>query len=52
VDINNIIEAQGEQMDAISFGELVKELTGVSFEELFKEYNLNKGKEKNEERKD
>ncbi len=39
---NHIIEKQGVQMDVISFGELVKELTGTSFDELYKDY-LNKG---------
>jgi hypothetical protein len=33
-------------MDTISFGELVKELTGSSFEEIYKEYI--KGETKNE----
>jgi len=33
-----IIDAQGKQMDTISFGELVKELTGASFDEVYKDY--------------
>jgi hypothetical protein len=37
-----IIDAQGKQMNTISFGELVKELTGASFDEVYKDY-LNKG---------
>lgn len=28
----------GEEMSLITFGELVKELTGASFEEVYKDY--------------
>jgi hypothetical protein len=43
MDMNErIIDAQGKQMNTISFGELVKELTGASFDEVYKDY-LNKG---------
>ncbi len=40
--IDHITELNGKQMSSIGFGELVKQLTGASFEEVYKDY-LNKG---------
>ena len=40
--IEHITELNGKQMSSISFGELVKQLTGASFEAVYKDY-LNKG---------
>lgn len=49
MDIHDrIIDAQGKKMDTISFGQLIEELTGAKFDEVYKDY-LNKG-ESNVER--
>jgi hypothetical protein len=37
-----ITELNGKSMDIINFSEFVKELTGATFEEVYKEY-LNNG---------
>lgn len=34
----DIIEACGKEMDTITFRELVRELTGHEFEEVYKDY--------------
>ncbi len=46
---DRIIDSQGMKMDTISFGDLIKELTGALFEEVYKDF-LIKG-ESNVERK-
>jgi len=48
--IEEVIEYDGQQMDRITFGELIKELTGASFEEVYKDY-LIEGEVENAESK-
>ena len=47
VPIENRKLKMGENMSMISFSDLVKELTGVSFEPVYKNFLL-KGKDQNE----
>jgi ribosomal protein L12E/L44/L45/RPP1/RPP2 len=40
--INELDFKMGQEMDSITFSELVRELTGASFDEVFKGFNKDK----------
>ncbi len=45
----NIIDLQGKEMDYISFKELIEQISGVEFKEIYKEWDEANGQKNNVE---